>query len=324
MTGKIKSSDGPIKLPVDKLALYESAAVKTRVSALPEKTDPVLVKPLEKHGLYYVINGTNRVYRAQSQGTKEIECLVATPDYSKQTEQIVQSRLCGRVLALADSDIDRHHQFYLNTDRFSQRVTTKSDRGTVIRLIIEIEFGGKTIHSHFCLPLKGGLGGLIFDPIEFNRNVDPRFVQAQQLLDCWGDNTKYDARVLPSFLEISEDGSDVFAGGYLLRQASRNEKYKDVEKIRLESRGKVKSVTPFVLYPNGLVWEGKIDYKPDETYAIVWSEHLLDALNDPAARTGFSADIHWWKNPTSVVLNKDTKEQWCTPIVHTCGPTCEG
>lgn len=323
MSSKQNSSATTILLPVNKLVLKESAAVRTRVSALPEKTNPVLVKPLQ-NGLYYVLNGTNRVYRAQSQGTKEIECLIATPDFSRQIEQIVQSRVSGHALALAESDLDRHHLFYLDTDRYSQRVATNSNRGTVIRLVIEIEFDDKTIHSHFCVPLQSGLGGLVFDPIEFNRNINTKFVRAQQLLDCWGDDTKYDARVLPSFLELSEDGSDVMAGGYLLRQASRTEKYEDVDKLALKSRGKVKSVTPCVLYPNGLVWEGRIDYKPDETFAIVWSEHLLDALNDPTARTGFSPDIHWWKNPTSIVLNKDRKEQWCTPIVHTCGPTCEG
>ncbi|MBX9877255.1 MAG: hypothetical protein K2Y22_02245 [Candidatus Obscuribacterales bacterium] len=293
------------QIQLNRLITHESSAVKSRIEALPEKINPILVKPLQEGDLFYVINGTNRVCKAQQAGQKSISCIVATPDFSSRMEKIARARLgSDRTIPIAETDTDRQHQFYLDTDHFTSRVSTKSDRGTIVRAMLEIQIGDQ-IYSHFSLPLKGSLGGIVFDPTEFLKHCNAQFIDSDKLLSCWGDDNKYDPRVLPSYLEISDCASDISAGGFLLRQAFWKEKYANLESNTPIERGQVQTVSLLVIYPNGLVWEGPINYKVGETYAVLWSDHLLRAMKDPNLIQQLTAEPHWWKKPPYIVLNKD-------------------
>lgn len=312
------------QIPIQKLITHESSGTSERLERSSLEW-PVLVKPIPGEEMFYVLDGTNRVLRALSEGLETVCCVVGTPDFSNRRSRIVSLRKQKATeypldaLALTENDIDRQHQFYLDTDGFSQRPTLNYHKGTVIKAYIKIRYGN-LIDTQFCLPLKGGVGGLIWEPSQALKYFSDGSISESNLYACWGDDASYDPCVLPSFVEIGHDGQEFRAGGFFFSQAFRHGPRLDYTKSQVTSRGLLDELSVFVLYPDGNVFEGSVDLGPDSCM-ILWSDRLVSRLKNEDYSTSFRKSPFWWQTPTSVVLSYAAN---CPQITHSCGSTCEG
>lgn len=334
--------DMMVSIYLSKLVPHESMAVRSRIDSVQNQEDfPVVVRPIPKTDLFYIHQGHNRVMKALEEGKKKISVLVAPPSFVSGNVKISQDRI--RInpsfplqsMGIADSDIERQHQFYLDTDKYSRRLQFNTHKGTMIRLKVRISYGGQSL-EHKVLPLKGRIGAIIFDPqsalSEFRKNA----VVEDNVLAAWGDEQQYDWRVLPSFISLVEDGNECVGGGFLLNTSF----WSDVSFLKTlppkpQGRPIVEEVTGLVVYPDGNIWEGVIT-KGGECSMIIWSDKLIQSLADQDKIDDFYSSPHWWKTPTSMVFKQhlpilepltDPSEQKirdCASIEHSCGSTCAG
>lgn len=321
------------RIEINKLVPHESAATKSRVDSLSklDKIPPITVKAIPGTEYFYIIDGTNRAYVALKSGALDIEAIVATPDFSNRLNNIYNQKIIREPLSplsslcLEDSDIERQHRFFLDTEPFSNRPNIKTNRGTIIKLKVTTSYDNVE-DTQFTLAQKGNIGGLILNPHDATYLFKNSFLNNKNILECWGDDT-YEPETLPSYIEIGTNGKDYWAGGYVLRQAFRdvNSSYP----FSVTKRGRVTAVNVFVIYPNGLVYEGPIEIS-NNTTMILWSEELICNLVDPSYTIGYSPSPHWWKNPTSLLINSTNisngiiEDIYSCSSAHSCGSTCVG
>ncbi len=315
-----------ILIPIEKLVPHESSACETRVKVVPSHRDnPIVVKPLD-NGQFYIIDGTNRAYNALKNDEKEVSCVIATPDYSSRYTKIAELRnrksegFPLKSLGFVADDKARQHEFFLETDGFSPRPHVRSNQGTVVKAYFEIEYPDGTIDQQFSLPLKGNIGGVILNPSKAIEYFKKNEINESHLFNAWGDEKSYSPNVLPSYIELSNDGYDMWAAGFNYRQAFKVQE--DPPQFDVSARGKVASISVFVLYPNGLTWEGKLPVN-EETSMVIWSDILANKLADTNIKSGYVHSENWWENYTSLVFNK-VMARGCPRILHTCGSTCAG
>ncbi|HHF3064260.1 TPA: hypothetical protein ACPJ09_000945 [Vibrio diabolicus] len=315
-------------IDINDLVAHESMATSSRVSKVKgDDVSPIVVKPVMGTNKYYIVDGTNRAYKALLSKKGHLNTVVATPDSSARTRLIMNHRISVNSmtplanLKLAHDDIERQHQFFLDTDSYSKRPVLNSNRGTMIKLKVTVAYDEKE-DIQFTLSQKGDIGGLLLQPKKAVKLFNTDYISEDNIFSCWGDEKKYDASVLPSYIELGNDGSDCWAGGYALRQAFRDSS-SSFDGSEVKQRGRVTAINVFVIYPNGLVFEGPINVN-NETVMVLWSEHLVNKLADINISKNFSPSNFWWRNPTSLIVGERGLLFGCPTIEHSCGSTCVG
>lgn len=314
------------QIPMEKLVVHESAATVERTQRVPPASQaPILVKPLPGTDLFHVRDGANRTYNARQAGQLTITAVVGTPDYSVRRQKIADLRIRQSptarpvdALQLVPGDDERQDLFYRDCDAFGPRTALTSIRGTVVHVLLTVQFGEET-QVHYMYPRKTVTGGIILNPTSALPFFRPGTLDQSRLNAVWGDPAQYDPAVLPAWLELSDDGQDCFAGGFYLRRYYQVAPGPYPPPASVPGRGVVQSAEVVVIYPDAEVYRGSIPVGGG-TVMVLWTDTLVNMLADQATIDSYNA-TSWWRRPTSLVFSGTTFGQ-CFQIEHSCGCTC--
>ncbi len=317
------------RIPLSKLVPHESMAVRFRMDRLDDSPhDPVVVRPITDTGLFLVCQGHNRIAKACENGRTDIEAAVAPPEFLTRNKMLASRRIHEHpsnpleCMGIVTTDIERQHAFFLDSQQFSQRPVLNLHRGTMVKLTVVVRYGDVTLR-HKVLPMKGRFGGMILDPQRVAEDFNPGSISAHHLETAWGNVQEHDARVLPAYVLLCDNGIDCTGAGFFLNDSTLEcERPKSVP---FSGRPVVTSVEAIVLYPDGNVWQGVIDRAHCSRY-ILWSDSLIMMLKDRNEISSFYSTPYWWRTPTCMLMfsEKGDKGSGCSRIEHSCGSTCSG
>lgn len=298
-----------------------SSAIEAVNSA---KSIPPLVSEIETNR-FLVIDSLAKVYKNYNPTTQKVKCIVVPPAFiqrpvfsyfSLQTSMLSQAR---------ESYKEVQYVKFLAAQKYESSVAIKSNRGTMIKVYFDVDFGDKTIR-YFINPLEQKIGGVFFNPSEALNRFSPESINAERVTKTWGTAEKYDYETLPAIVCITEDGQHCYGIASRLDKkhvfnklaetsAELEISNDDMPKNRLKSRGVIRACSVLVLYPNGETYEG-VAKVSENSILMLWSEKLIaDLINSEWTSEYFKRD--WWQNPTSLIMN-DHMKLGCARIEHTC------
>ncbi len=316
------------RIPLNKLVPHESAATRSRIDKLPKDlklVDPIVVRPLLGSDYFHIYQGHNRAMAALDSGALDIQAYVAPPEFSQRNSAIAEYRINQnpgfplKSLVIVDSDIDRQDLFYREMDRLSKRPTVNLHKGTVVLIEIDVLFDDEIRHFK-SLPLKGGIGGIVFSVDAAEKLLEKNYLS--RVKQAFGDENEHHPLVLPSYVELFTNGKDARGGGFGWDVSFRWEQTEDFTPPVTSKRPVLSQLTTTVIYPDGNVWRGVVGQGLKKISAIVWSEEVARQLV-PNRRKSFLRD-EWWLTPTSILIEDDQLTFCCAQDSDACGSTCHG
>ena len=314
-----------MRLPLDSLVVEVAATTEEAFAATGgDEFLPVLVAPIAD-GRYLVVDSVAKLKAASGREGDGVECIVAPPIYGDRgPETYLPARDAQRASPLASYKELVRLQMSAS-DRFSRRSAVRSHRGTMVKLVLEVDFAGRR-RRYFINPLERDIGGLLFDPVEAVNRFEHGTLDAAAAVRAFGREGEHEAATLPAAVAVSDDGRRFQGVGSWFDKRSayrkRVETSADLELTRddmlvdlPERRGRVVGCEVFVLYPNGATYEGaaRVD---GASLLMLWSEHLVRGLIEETSKASyFRSD--WWDNPTSLIM-ADIGGGECARIEHTC------
>lgn len=86
----------------------------------------------------------------------------------------------------------------------------------------------------------------------------------------------------------------------------------------------IKGIEPFVIYPDGSIWNGNVGSNYNLLNMMLWSDNLIHNCKNKNIVNDYYKNSTWWDTPSSILLFQDEETLTpCSRIVHTCGKQCE-
>jgi len=276
--------------------------------------DPIIVKSIENTDYFSIVDGHNRAKLALDSGLNEIDAIISVPEFIQRNQEIYYQRLREdpkfplNTLKVGENTKEALYAQQQDTAIYGSRPTLNTNRGTILSLTIGVKFDEEIV-EYKCLPHLFGMGALVFD-IEFAKSLfDKKYINIEKMQMAWGDDTNYDPSVLPSYVEIGNNGEEFRGGGFAHDVLFRNRNSDTHTYPKTTKRPKVVTIAVHVMYPDGSYWSGDIGnefYKDNQYFtAILWSDKLSLTLVDKYKGNEFVGE-HWWKIPTSLIFTRNT------------------